>query len=245
MKKLLLFLLVLPFVLGSCGSDDDDDSISLKETEKVLKYGETYQINATSSNKISYTSENKYHATVSESGLVTAGRIGETQISVSDGKSTKKFKVTVNAESNLYPEPNIEFGISKADLIKKLGTPDSQTDSGIGYLNYSTNAPIAMYLFDSNGKLNSSTVMVKTAYSSELGTFFKERYVYGTSIEEDYTLIFVNALKIEDATMLIGASLYNANYWSTTYMPYAYKKSKSTNHNSDLQNIHELMKSLN
>ncbi len=75
MKKLLLLLLIAPFIFISCGSDDDDASISLKETEKALKYGETYQINATSGNKITYVSENEYHATVSESGLVTAARI--------------------------------------------------------------------------------------------------------------------------------------------------------------------------
>lgn len=226
MKKLLLLLLIAPFIFISCGSDDDDDSISLKETEKALKHGETYQINATSGNKITYASENEYHATVSESGLVTAARIGETQISLSDGKSAKKFKVTVSPESTMYPDPNLEFGISKSDLIKKLGTPSKETADGMSYDNFSTKAPQVAYLFDSNNKLKSVGVIVKTAYSSELGTFLRERYVYGTSIEEDYTLVFVNALKLENATMLIGASLYNTSYWMTIYMPYSNTKSR-------------------
>ncbi|WP_165042378.1 Ig-like domain-containing protein [Dysgonomonas sp. ZJ709] len=241
MKKLLLLLFVLPLIFVSCGSDDDN-SLSLKEAEKTLKYGNTYQINASSDNKITYTSENEYHATVSESGLITAGRIGETNILLTDGNDTKEFKVTVNPESNLYPEPNVEFGISKSDLIKKLGTPDYQTSEGIRYDNYSSNAPQVAYLFDSSDKLETSVTMVKTAYSSELGTFLGERYVYGTSIEEDYTLIFINNLKLENATMMIGASLYNTSYWMTIYTTYTHQKSSSAKQATMLQSINELMK---
>lgn len=226
MKNLFLLLLVLPIVFVSCGSEEDD-AIYLKETNKTLKHGNTYQINTTSSYKISYVSENEYHATVSESGLVTAGRIGETNIVLTDGNDTKKFKVTINPESTMYPDPNLEFGISKADLIKKLGMPNKETSDGMSYDNFSTKAPQVAYLFDSNNKLKSVGVIVKTAYSSELGTYLAERYVYGTSIEEDYTLIFVNALKLEKVTMLIGASLYNTSYWMTIYMPYSNTKSKS------------------
>ena len=227
MKNLFLLLFVLPLFFGACSSDDDKNDISLNETNTTLKYTKTHQINATSDTKITYAVENEYHASVSESGLVTAGKIGETNIILTNGDDTKHFKVTVEPESTMYPNPNLEFGISKADLIKKLGTPNKETSSGMSYNNFSTKAPEVAYLFDSNNKLESVGVIVKTAYSSELGTYLGERYVYGTSIEGEYTLIFVNALKLEKATMLIGASLYNTSYWMTIYMPYSNEKSSS------------------
>jgi len=246
MKKLFLFLLLTPIVFISCSTDDNySNNIFVKESGTTLKNGKTYKIIATSDNKISYESENEYHAKVSDSGLITAVCIGETNIIVSNGTTSKDFKVTVEPESNLYPEPNLEFGISKNDLVKKLGTPDSETSDGIGYVNYSPNAPIVVYLFDSNNKLKASTIMVKTLFSSELGTFLNERYIYGTSIEEDYTLLFINALKLEDATMWVGASLYDKTYWMCLYAPYTeINKIKSTSDNLNIQSIKRIMDSL-
>lgn len=249
MKKLLLLLLVFPFVLGSCSSSDDDkNNILLNETSTTLKSSKTYQIKATSSAKISYVVENEYHAKVSESGLVTAGKIGVTNIVLTNGDDTKSFKVTVEPESKLYPEPNVEFGTSRADLIKKLGTPDVVTDSGIGYNNYSTNAPTVLYLFDSNSKLSGSSVMVKTTYSKELGVFLGERYVYATSVEKDYTLFFINGLSLVKTTMAIGSYLYNTQYWMVLYYPYSDKSKtskqlrSSSEKESNIQAIDDLMK---
>nr|WP_297167499.1 Ig-like domain-containing protein [uncultured Dysgonomonas sp.] len=228
MKKLLSLFTCTLFLLNSCSSDDDNKNrISLSESSTTLNSTKTYQIKATSDTKISYAAENEYHAKVSDSGLITAGKIGETAIILTNGDDTKSFKVTVSPESTMYPDPNLEFGISKADLIKKLGTPNKETSDGISYNNFSTKAPQVAYLFDSSNKLKSVGVIVNTAYSSELGTFLRERYVYGTSIEENYTLVFVNALKLENATILIGASLYNTSYWMTIYMPYSNIKSRA------------------
>lgn len=226
MKKLFALLLCVTFAFASCGSDDDD-TITLKDREVTLKSGDTYQITAESSNSISYTCDNEYYATVSSSGLVTAKRVGETEIKLSDGSSNVNLRVIVNPKSNLYPEPNVEFGISKTDLIRKIGAPTSETTGAIGYSDYSPNAPIAMYMFDTNDRLTSSMVLVKTAYSSELGSFLSERYVYGTKINEEYTYILINALKLDDATMMVGAGLYNTQYWMTSYMPYS-SKTRST-----------------
>lgn len=228
MKKLFFLFTCTLFLLSSCSSDDDNkNGISLSEASTTLKSTKTYQIKATSDTKITYAVENEYHAEVSESGLITAGKIGETDIILTNGDDTKHFKVTVEPESKLFPEPNIEFGLSKADLIKKIGTPAYETSDGIRYDNYSTNAPQAVYLFDSNNKLKASSVMVKTTYSKELGTFLGERYVYATSDEENYTLFFINALSLEKTTMAIGAALYNTQYWMTIYYPYSKSKTSA------------------
>lgn len=228
MKKLLFLLTCTLFLLGSCSSDDDNkNGISLSETSTTLKSAKTYQINATSDTKITYAVENEYHAKVSDSGLVTAGKIGETDIILTNGDDTKHFKVTVDPESTMYPDPNLEFGISKGDLVKKLGTPSKETSDGISYDNFSTKAPQVAYLFDSNNKLKSVGVIVKTAYSKELGTYLGERYVYAASNEDSYTLFFINALSLEKTTMAVGASLYNTQYWMTIYFPYSKSKTSA------------------
>lgn len=227
MKKILFALvLAFPFVFTGCSSDENDNAIILKSSEVTLIHTEKHQIDATSDSKIMYRSEDEYHAKVSESGLITAGKVGETNILLTSSGDTKKVKVIVKPESTMYPEPNLEFGISKDDLIKKIGTPNKETSNGIGYNNFSTKAPDLVYLFDTNNKLKSVGVIIKTAYTSELSTYLGERYVYGTSIEEDYTLLFVNALKLEDVTMMIGASLYNTSYWMAIYMPYSNKNTR-------------------
>lgn len=241
-----LFLAVLAaatIVLSGCGKEDDvDNSILLTSSNQTLFYDDEFQIDATSSLPITYTSEDEYHAKVSASGLVTAGRVGETNIVLSNGKDTKKIKITVRPESNLYPEPELTFGMTRAAVKSKLGTPDSETDAGMGWTNYSTNAPILMCLFDEADKLESYSVMVKTAYSSELGTFLGERYVPFSIDEENYTILCVNGLTLDTATMLIGASVYNSSYWMVTYIPYTQSRSIGTvDYSEIMKSIDELM----
>lgn len=215
MKKILFVFVVLVSVLSSCSSSDDDKGIELMSKDVVLSFEEEYKIDAKSESKILYTSENKYHASVSENGTITGGRVGETNILLNNGEDTKKIKVTIEAKSNLYPEPNLEFGISRADLIKKLGKPDNNSDDGIAYTSFSANAPIAAYFFDENDRLSSVAVMVKTSQSSNLGKFLVERYVPFSS--ENGLALFMNALVVKDVTMLVGAKVFNLSYWQVLY----------------------------
>lgn len=214
MKK-VVFLLGAVLTLFSGCSKEEDKLITLLSSEKTLYYGDEYQIEATSNTPILYSSEDEFHANVSESGLVTAMFVGETHIVLSNGKDTKKVLITVKAKSNLYPEPYLEFGISRSSFITKYGTPDSETEDGLLYEDYSNASPAIMYLFDENNKLESVGVLVKTAYSSNLGTFLGERYL----LVDEEDLIFINALKISDATMAVSPTLYNISYWIVIYMP--------------------------
>lgn len=226
MKKFLTLILLATLFVGCSSDDDENNNIDLKTSDVILSFGDESQIGATSDSKITYSSEDEYYASVSDAGLIKAGRVGETRMVLTNGKDTKSLKVTVKATSNLYPEPNIEFGISRSDLIKKLGTPDRETSTGIGYDNYSTNAPQVAYIFDTNNKLTSSSVLVKSSQSSNLGTFLGERYIAIGS--EGYTIFFINSLLTQNPTMGVGANLYNVNYWMVLYMSYNGTKQKST-----------------
>ena len=145
-KTLFLIGAVLSLLLVSCSKDDEvDNLITLASSEKTLYFGDEYQIEATSNTPILYSSENEYHTSISESGLVTARFVGETNIVLSNGNDTQKVLITVKPKINLYPEPNLEFGISKSALIAKYGTPDSETETNIFYLDYSNASPGVMY----------------------------------------------------------------------------------------------------
>lgn len=196
--------------------------ITLSTTSTTLHHGETFQIPAQCENPITYSSANEYHAKVSSSGLVTANYVGSTTISLLSEEDNKTFTVTVTPKSNLYPEPNIRFGETKSSVLSKYGDPDSSTDETIGYIEYSTNAPGLLVLFDENDCVKDYAVIVKTAFSSELGTFLSERYFFvGYS---DGLAAYMNALTTEAATMAVGSKLYNTSYWITLYMPYGGSK---------------------
>jgi hypothetical protein len=217
-KGLVLLAVVLPLVLAGCSKDDEPDVISLEVSEKTLYSGDEYQIEATSKAPINYTVENEYHAEVSETGLVTARFVGETNVLLSNGEDTRNFRVIVKPKNNLYPEPDVKFGDSKSSIIAKFGTPDDESSSEIGYIDYSDAAPILMFSFDSNDKLEGYGVLVKSFYSSTLADFFLERYLI-VSAEEDGVFLFINDLNPTTATMGIGLQLYNISYWIVIYMP--------------------------
>jgi hypothetical protein len=226
MKKIdFLLAVALPLLFAGCSKEDDPDVISLKVSEKTLYHEDEYQIEATSKAAITYTVENEYHAEVSETGLITARFVGETNVLLSNGEDTKNFKVIVKPKSNLYPEPDVKFGDSKSSIVAKFGTPYSETSSVIGYIDYSNTAPIIMFLFDTSNKLESYAVMVKTMYSSTLADFLLERYLAVS--ERDGLFLFINDLNITSATMAIVLDLYDTSYWQVMYMPNTSTSTKS------------------
>lgn len=222
-KKLWIIVLaaVLPLVFNGCSKDaepdEEPDVISLKVSEKTLCYEDEYQIEATSKAEIDYMVENEYHADVSATGVVTAWYVGETNVILSNGEDTKVFKVIVKPRSNLYPEPDVQFGSSRSSLKTKFGVPDVDTESGMSYTGYSSAAPILMLLFDSSNKLTGYAVMVRSAHTSALADFLFERYLLVTESEDTY--FFINGLDPGTAPMLIGLDLYNVQYWRVLYMP--------------------------
>jgi hypothetical protein len=234
MQKYSIFLLaVLCLAFSNCTKEK---LITLSATSVSLHRGETYQIPAQCDDPITYTSWDEYHAKVSASGLVRAQYVGSTSIRLSSNDDTKNFGVTVSPQSNLYPEPNIRFGESKNSVISRLGVPDVSNADGIGYSDYSANAPALIVLFDSNNCVKVYSLMVKSICSSELGTFLGERYVFVSSSNDAF--LFINKLSASAATMMICSELYDINYWMVMYAPY---NSKDT---SDFSAMKTLIKAV-
>lgn len=234
MKKILLSVfMVLPFVFTSCSDSDDDkedNGIKVGKTEYKMNFKDEVQIEASSTNSIIYQSENEFVAEVSETGLITGGRVGEAEIKLSDGDDTKKVKVIIEPVSNLFPEPDFIFGETRESVIKKLGKPDSESDEIISYLNYSKNAAIIMYSFEgksSSSKLSGIAVVLSTSSASVTAVtdFLTERYIMAPG-NENILAVGLNGLDEKTITRSVGLSLFELDYWMILYMPYS-KSSKS------------------
>lgn len=213
----LFKLVFIAILIITCNSCKKEDLITLNSTEKTLNYEDEFQIQAESNSLITYSVENDYHAEVTESGLVKARYVGETNIILENAEDRKTFKIIVEPRYHLYPEPNVYFGESKSSIINKFGWDFVETESTIGYENYSINAPIIIFTFDDYDKLNGYAVMVNTAYSSTLADFLIERYLVA-GIDND-VYYFINGLSTASATTAIMLELYNISYWMVLYIP--------------------------
>ncbi len=179
--------------------------ITLEETSATLHYGETYQINAECEFPITYTSENEFFASVSDEGLVTANHVGTTMITLEAEADSQTFEVTIEPLSDLYPEPEIEIGQTKEDVIARYGEPDAVVDDAIGYRSYSDNATMMMVMFDENGLVELYAVIFELYFEEELETFLTERYLFVQ--EEENVKMYINALNVEEATMIVGSEV--------------------------------------
>ena len=224
----------------SC-SKEDSNEISLSESSVTLHFGDEYQIVASSETDITYKVKDDYHATVTGTGFVTARYIGETDITLNNEEDTKVFKLTVAATKNLYPEPDVEYDMSKNSVIQKFGTPGATADDAIGYYNYSSKAPMLMFLFDSNDRLIAYGVLVEIGYASDLVEFLLERYPFIEEDTEDELLWFTNGLTEETATMFICSGLFDsANLLVAYYYIDALAESTSLKSTKTLDNLDHL-----
>lgn len=233
MKRILFsLLLVIPFFIAGC-DDDDNKKINLTSPPEIQLYqGGTHQINATSDYEITYTSEKEFVATVSKTGLVTADYVGETNIILNNGKTTETVKVVVSGKNNLYQTPNLEFGITAAELIAKLGEPDHQdvTDTGytrIYYADYSSAASSQrQYIIDPTGKYDMVGVYVYISYAESLIGYLEERYVFVT--EDEGYWYFVDGYTDSTAeTVVCLFELEGGDYFVVSYYAYESSSSKS------------------
>lgn len=246
MKKrffLCTFVAMLFITLVGCSKDENDD-ISITSSKNIeLTSNGTSQINCSDS-KATYSSEDEYVATVSNSGLITAKRIGETYIDVNGQKS---IKVTVNPLIKSFIEPQLLFGATKDEVYSKVGNNyATSNDSGIGYKT-DGNVKAYVYLME-NGKVVAVSMTVSSLYVKTITSFLLERYVPATISDKNYTAIYINALNLEKATMTIAEQIYSTSLINVIYMPYDNKASKSRaeeNNPNFIYQANEIMKQLN
>ena len=194
-------MLTMATVFTSCSSDDDNNGFSISLSEATIKGVDNFVQITSSSPNVKWSSENPYVATISEDGKIKSAHIGETYIvAQSDGK-TKKCKVIVTPQYSIYTEPITDFGKSKEEIIKTLGTPFLDKDDILSYTNDNQDI-IVNYIFK-EGKLDNCIVLLKMSLDIiNLVDFLKERYEL---IPRDFNgnYAFINALTTKEANMIV------------------------------------------
>lgn len=116
MKYLYIFI-ATALLSVSCNKEENNaDAFSVATEEISVNVGETAQIQAVASEKITFSVENSQIATINERGRVLGRLKGETIAKITDGKTTKEVKINVKATSNLFFEP---FLVSSEEEFKE------------------------------------------------------------------------------------------------------------------------------
>lgn len=223
MKKYLLVMLTIISVgvaLVSCSSSDDNDDVFSISQSEISFTGNNNIIKLTSSAQgVSWESENPYVASVSNDGSVKSVHVGETYIVAHSGGKVKKCKVVVRPKYSLFMEPITEFGISKDEVIKRCGTPFSESTNDLIYSNQTKDNAI-YYKFE-NDKLVSCMVILKaTIEIPNISEFLIERYEIVPKVFNG-KFSFINALTLKDASMVVLLVPSPSNgVISVTYIPY-------------------------
>ena len=103
-RKSLAALVMAAVIFASCKEEEKSPEITLEKDSVTLTSGGEFLINATSDYDLTYKSEDNYHATVDEKGLVTARYVGETNIVVSNSENSKiqNCSCCYNEQSPIY-----------------------------------------------------------------------------------------------------------------------------------------------
>ena len=222
MKKITFLLLSI--ILFSCSKNENiNTDITVVTTSKSLYKGDKIQIKAISDLDISFESENEFHAAVTENGLVTAGFVGNTSIFISNDRNNVEFSITVNPRYTLYPDPLLNFKLTKEEFINILGSPNNVSDNAIKYTDYSDVSDYISYIFNEEDKLAYVRVLVnKNNYEDLVLRFLDERYaLQGTVAYEGLGngTLYYNDFEKSTATLSVFVYNFDAENFAVLYFP--------------------------
>ena len=176
------------------GNSNSNETITLNEIEVSLYKDDEYDIKAISELPLIYTSDDEFHALVSNSGVIKARYVGSTIINVSNSEETKHLKVIVIPKYEFFSAPNINFGDSREDVIRVLGEPDFTQFNGkvYGYY-YEGDCPDWLEVRFENDAVSEYEVMFTITYENEVKGYVGERFKFQyTYLTTDY---YINALE--------------------------------------------------
>ena len=230
MKKILFLLAILPLIVFTACSDDDESSLSLDKWEISLYYED--EIKLTASDKVTWGSEDEFVAKVSSSGVVEGCHVGKTFIVASNGAETVKCAVEVKPKYNTFVEPVLDFGASKAD-IKAKEKRELVTDNATSLLYKDSKDGIAIIYSFENGKMDACGVGLSYIYVDDIVGFLFERYAPATSYDDDM-YCFVNGMSGK-WNMMVSLSV-QSKMIQVTYVP---KDANSKSVSNEVPNIME------
>lgn len=218
-KSLILLPLILLLVFYGC-SKDEETPLSINATAASLKSSGTFSlVISPNANNCTFESDNDLIASVDSVGLITAKRLGTACITVKNAKKgfTAQCKVTVTSKYEMFKEPDLVFFSSK-EAVKayETRTLHSETNTALVYTGENSYLTDVIYIFG-NSVDSCAGCFIPVSYSSLLGDFMAERYVYIG--ESDNILIMVTP----DYKTAVAAEVYDLSSWMVIYY-----------HNSDL-----------
>lgn len=235
MKKLFSISICLcALVLASC---EKASQLSVEPSSISLYTEGTKQLNVTPSKGVTYDSVDDFYASVSNTGLVTANKVGKTYIRVTSKSSSTSIPVTVMPKYTLYPEVESLVGQSVSKMTSVLGTNYKQGTTSSGetsytYANYNTYAYGIVCTFK-NGVCTSVGTIVSTTHLSKFCDYLIERY-YVAGMQNDYYFFLDH-----DKKVVITMTLYNAYYMMAIYMPYTSSKAAA-----DTESVAEVLRQI-
>lgn len=225
----VIFLLLaasLPFFFACSKDSEPEPPVSLPLASVSLHPGDTYLIEPQhGAGSYTFLSNNTYTVTVSDSGLVKAGKVGEALIEVSAEIGSAELTVTVNPRHNLYNEPVHHFNMTQSQVFNDLGLPDNSSGNLVAYNSSAPAVDFYGYLFDDNDMVSASYVMIYTSFSSRLSEFLAERYL--TLTMDDEFIYMLNGNTDHPPTLMIAVGVYDIMHYIVMYLPYSSEESAS------------------
>lgn len=209
MKKVALILIGLCLIITSCG----------KKIDKTIKYNgskdvnivlqESYNLNASSEEELTYYSDNSLIVTVDKNGKIFGKNIGEANITISNSENSVNIHVNVT----LFEEPTLDFGCNQEKILSLYGQPTISTDSVIIYTNWYSYAVWSMSFFFKDNEYYESDLYIRNDLDLRIDQYLEENFYYYGKLTDDNNndiYVYLDAADESNATVMV-AKMYHAN----------------------------------
>lgn len=217
MNKLIPFALMCAALI-SAGCQKEATPLTVSPESVTLYCDGTAQITASPVDGVTYTSQDEFYAEVSETGLITANKIGQTNITVSSPNGVKSIPVTVLPQYTLYEDLTPYIGASLSNITAKYCTDYTTATNKDGSVTYTFKNPTSYVagigFIIENGKCTSAMVAVSTSHTSMLTKYLIERYAVVGMQNDMY--FFLN----HDKDVTITYTVYSYSTLMVLYTPY-------------------------
>lgn len=215
MKKsfiLLFTFCVIPLI--SCENEKEETFVDTEVNSIVLFVDGTKDLGIKGD---FLTSDDRFVASVSEEGIVTANHVGTTIIN----SKTKKIPTVVMGIYHMYDDPITDWGCSPNEVISKhkQGTlKGGYSKNSLVYENVGS-ATALSYSFDENDKLKSIGVLFPISYLSRVTDHLMERFFMIPYVDGDIMAAGFNAYDKEKQTVAVSIMYVNTSYFMVVYIP--------------------------
>lgn len=183
MRGRSIIVTLLLCVACSGGDNEITPSLEILNSDIKLKSGltDTIHIKSVGINKLTWSTDNDFSITVNENGIITAKRLGETVVTVSDEKTglEKTCRVIVDTSYTTYTEPPFLFGSTlkdylKADVASEYTRIPNTEVMGFLLYNHEKDCITNLKVDFVNDKLKSIVVLI--AKEDDFWEYLNERY---------------------------------------------------------------------